>query len=194
MASPHLPLQHTPRIGLRDREVQPFGSISRYPLGLDDRAIIANVEALNYLLADTIMLRDMYKKHHWQVSGPTFYSLHLMFDKHASEQSELIDVLAERVQTLGGVAVAMGFDVAEMTRIERPARGREEPAVQLSRTLEAHEHILLAARRAARQAAENGDDGTNDVLVSEIVRTNEMQLWFVAEHLADVRLLRTRDS
>ena len=174
--------------------MQPFGSISRYPLGLDDRAIVANVEALNYLLADTITLRDMYKKHHWQVSGPTFYSLHLMFDKHASEQSELVDVLAERVQTLGGVAVAMGFDVAEITRIERPARGREEPAVQLSRLLEAHEHILLQTRRAARQAAENGDDGTNDVLVSEIVRTNEMQLWFVAEHLADVRLVRVHDS
>ena len=195
MANPHFRLEDTPpTFGLRAREIQPFGAISRYPLGLSDRALVASVEALNYLLADTITLRDMYKKHHWQVSGPTFYSLHLMFDKHAARQSEIVDLLAERVQILGGVSVAMAADVAEMTRIERPPRGREEPAVQLSRLLEAHEHILERARDAAREADDNGDDGTNDILVSDVVRTNELQLWFVAEHFADVKLVRIHDS
>jgi len=195
MANPHFRLEDTPpTFGLRAREIQPFGAIFRYPLGLSDRALVASVEALNYLLADTITLRDMYKKHHWQVSGPTFYSLHLMFDKHAARQSEIVDLLAERVQILGGVSVAMAADVAEMTRIERPPRGREEPAVQLSRLLEAHEHILERARDAAREADDNGDDGTNDILVSDVVRTNELQLWFVAEHLADVKLVRIHDS
>jgi len=195
MANPHLHLEKIPWTkGLRAREIQPFGAISRYPLGLSDRALVTNVEALNYLLADTITLRDMYKKHHWQVSGPTFYALHLLFDKHAEEQSELVDEIAERVQTLGGVAVAMAFDVAEMTRLERPPRGREQPAVQLSRLLEAHEHLILAARDAAREAATNGDDGTNDLIISDVVRTNEMQMWFVAEHLADVDLVRVHGS
>ena len=127
----------------------------------------------------------MYKKHHWQVSGPTFYALHLLFDKHAGE-------LAERVQTLGGVAIAMAHDVAEMTSIERLPRGREEVPVQLSRLLEAHEAVLKEARAAAKKAADGGDDGTDDVFVSDVIRTNELEVWFVAEHLVDTPLVRAK--
>ncbi len=176
----------------RSREMQPFGTLARYPLSLGDDARAASVEALNHVLCDTIVLRDMYKKHHWQVSGPTFYALHLLFDKHAEEQAELIDLLAERVQTLGGVAIAMSHDVAEMTCIERAPRGREEVPVQLSRLLETHETVLKETRAAAKRAADMGDDGTNDVLVSEVIRTNELQVWFVAEHLVDTPLVRAK--
>jgi starvation-inducible DNA-binding protein len=128
--------------------------LARYPLGLSDSARKESVEALNQVLCDTMCLRDLYKKHHWQVSGPTFYSLHLLFDKHYEEQNELVDKIAERVQSLGGVAIAMAHDVAEMTKLERPPRGREEVPVQISRLLEAHEVILSQSHRAARQAAE----------------------------------------
>jgi starvation-inducible DNA-binding protein len=176
----------------RSRETQPFGTLARYPLSLGDDARAASVEALNQVLCDTIVLRDMYKKHHWQASGPTFYAIHLLFDKHASEQAELIDLLAERVQTLGGVAIAMAHDVAEMTRVERVPRGREELPVQLSRLLEAHEVVLKETRAAAKRAAEMGDDGTNDIFVSEVIRTNELQVWFVAEHLVDTPLVRAK--
>ncbi len=176
----------------RSREMQPFGTLARYPLSLGDDARAASVEALNHVLCDTIVLRDMYKKHHWQVSGPTFYALHLLFDKHAGEQAELIDLLAERVQTLGGVAIAMAHDVAEMTCIERAPRGREEVPVQLSRLLETHEVVLKESRAAAKRAADMGDDGSNDVLVSEVIRTNELQVWFVAEHLVDTPLVRAK--
>ena len=176
----------------RGRETQPFGTLARYPLGLGDDVRAASVADLNKVLCDTIVLRDMYKKHHWQVSGPTFYALHLLFDKHAGEQAELIDLLAERVQTLGGIAIAMAHDVAEMTSLERLPRGREEVPVQLSRLLEAHETILKAAHTAAKTAADRGDDGTNDVLVSDIIRTNELQVWFVAEHLVDTPLVRAK--
>jgi starvation-inducible DNA-binding protein len=181
-----------PILGQRGPEIQPFGTLARYPLGLSDQARHASVEALNLLLADTISLRDMYKKHHWQVSGATFYSLHLLFDKHASEQTDLVDSLAERIQTLGGVSVATAGDVAEMTRIEKPPRGREEVPVQVSRLLEAHQHILIEARTLARSAAELGDDGTADLAVSGVVRTNELQVWFISEHLVDTALVRAR--
>ena len=176
----------------RSREMQPYGTLARYPLALGDDVRTASVEALNQILCDTIVLRDMYKKHHWQVSGPTFYALHLLFDKHAGEQAELVDLLAERVQTLGGVAIAMAHDVAEMTSIERLPRGREEVPVQLSRLLEAHEAVLKEARAAAKKAADGGDDGTNDVLVSDVIRTNELEVWFVAEHLVDTPLVRAK--
>jgi starvation-inducible DNA-binding protein len=184
--------RHNPQPILQQRgqEIQPFGQLTRLPLGLDDRARAASVTALNQILADTMSLRDLYKKHHWQVAGPTFYQLHLLFDKHYKEQVELIDLLAERVQILGGISIAMAADVAEMTHIERPPRGREEPPVQISRLLEAHEIVLKEARQAAREAQEHGDDGTNDLLISDIIRTNEMQVWFLSEHLVDVPLVK----
>ena len=172
---------------LRQRapEVQPYGTLAQYPIALDERVRAASVEALNQILADTMMLRDLYKKHHWQVEGHTFYQLHLLSDKHYGEQSKLVDTLAERIQSLGGISVAVPHDVAEMTRIERPPRGREEVPVQLSRLLEAHELVLQEARQAAKKAAEAGDDGTNDLLVSGAIRTHEMQVWFLSEHLVD---------
>jgi starvation-inducible DNA-binding protein len=173
----------------RGREIQCFGEIARLPIGLDDSVCRASVEALNQLLADTITLRDLYKKHHWQAAGPTFYQLHLLFDKHYGEQAELVDSIAERIQMLGGISIAMAPDIAETTRIERPPRGREEVPVQISRLLEAHEMILQFAREAAHKAADRGDDGTNDLLVSDVIRTNEMQTWFIAEHLVEVPLV-----
>jgi starvation-inducible DNA-binding protein len=86
-------------------------------------------------------IRDLYKKHHWQQAGPAFYQLHLLFDKHYDEQADLVDEIAERIQTLGGISIAMAPDVAETTMIERPPKGREETPVQISRLLEAHEII-----------------------------------------------------
>lgn len=179
-----------PLTGQRSGEIQGFGEIARLPNGLGEDVCRASVEALNQLLADTITLRDMYKKHHWQVSGPTFYQLHLLFDKHFGEQSELVDALAERVQMLGGVSIAMAHDVADATRIERPPKGREEPPVQISRLLEAHQMILEFARTAAEKASDRGDEGTNDLLVSDVVRTNEMQIWFLAEHLVESPMVK----
>jgi starvation-inducible DNA-binding protein len=132
----------------------------------------------------------MYKKHHWQVAGPTFYQLHLLYDKHYKEQGELVDLLAERIQTLGGVSIAMAHDVAETTNLPRLPRGRQDAPAQLSRLLHAHEVILFEARTMARQAAEGGDDGTNDLIVSDVIRTNELQVWFLSEHLVDVPLVR----
>ena len=181
-----------PILHQRGKEIQPFGTLARYPLGLSDEVRRASVEMLNQLVADTMVLRDLYKKHHWQVSGPTFYELHLLLDKHYEEQVELVDALAERVQALGGVAVAMAHDVAEMTHLERPPRGREEIPVQLSRLLDAHEAILIEVRKNAKAAAESGDDGTNDLLVSEVLRTHEMQVWFLVEPLVDTTLVQAR--
>lgn len=181
-----------PIVGQRSAEIQPYGTLTRYLIGLSDEVRAASVEALNQVLADTITLRDLYKKHHWQVAGPTFHALHLLFDKHAEEQTDLVDGLAERIQTLGGIAIAMAADAAELTRIEKPPRGREEVPVQISRLLEAHEHILVEARRFAREAAERGDDGTTDYLVSDVIRRNETQVWFVSEHVVDTPLVRAR--
>ena len=167
-----------------DTVIQPFGSLGPSRIGLGDQVRARSIAVLNRTLAHTMALRDLYKKAHWQVSGPTFYELHLLFDKHHGEQIDPMDAIAERVQTLGGVALALAHDVAEESRIARAPRGRETPVAQLERLVAAHELILEEARPLAREAAEAGDDGTNDLLVSQVVRTNELQSWFVAEHLA----------
>lgn len=176
------------------REIQPYGKIAKLPIALDETACEISVNNLNQVLADTMTLRDMYKKHHWQVAGVTFYQLHLLYDKHHAEQAELVDTIAERIQLLGGVSIAMAADAAETTIIPRPPRGREEVPVQISRLLEAHEFILKEARAMARQASEVGDDGTNDLLVSDVIRTNELQVWFLAEHLVAVPLLHPEQA
>lgn len=172
------------------REIQAYGKIAKLPIALDEKVCAESCTNLNQILADTITIRDMYKKHHWQVAGMTFYQTHLLFDKHYGEQNELVDSLAERIQSLGGISLAMAPDVAETTIIPRPPRGREELPVQISRLLEAHETILKEARAMAKQASDSGDDGTNDLLVSDVIRTNELQVWFLAEHLVDVPLVR----
>ena len=169
--------------GAKSHETQRFGDVVPMPHGMAANVAKASIAALNQVLADTITLRDMYKKHHWQVVGPTFNQLHLMFDKHYEAQVELVDALAERIQILGGIALAMAADIAEETRIARPPRGREPAAVQLSRLIDAHTLILKEARSNAKKAEDAGDAGTNDLLVSEVVRCNELQVWFLSEHL-----------
>ena len=184
-----------PRFHQRAPEIQAYGTVNHLlPLELEEPVRLESTAQLNQLLADTMTLRDLYKKSHWQVAGPTFYQLHLLFDKHFNEQVELVDSIAERIQLLGGVSIAMAPDVAETTQIERPPRGREEVPVQLSRLLEAHRIIIVQRRKLARRASELGDDGTNDLVVSEVLRTNELQVWFLSEHLVDVPLVRAKPA
>jgi starvation-inducible DNA-binding protein len=179
-----------PRFHQSGRELQAFGTLTNMmPLQLIEPVRLEMTERLNQLLADTMTLRDLYKKSHWQVAGPTFYQLHLLFDKHYEEQSELVDTIAERIQLLGGISIAMAADVAEMTKIPRPPKGREEVPVQLSRLLDAHQVIILECRDLAERSDKLGDAGTNDVVVSDVLRTNELQVWFVSEHLVNEPLV-----
>lgn len=170
-------------------EIQEFGTVRMFPLGLSRDAREYSCQRLNQILADTQILYSLYKKHHWLMRGPTFYQLHLLLDKHASEQIALVDEMAERIQTLGGVAVGDPRHVAEITVIPRPPNGCEEVPAMLSRLIEAHETILVACHDAASRAQEMGDDGTNDLLVSDVIRTNELQTWFLMEHLVDTPLV-----
>jgi starvation-inducible DNA-binding protein len=182
-----------PVIHPHGHETQPYGHLAKLPIALEESTCKKSVENLNQLLADTITIRDLYKKYHWQVAGHTFYQLHLLFDKHAEEQTRLVDEIAERIQLLGGVSIAMAHDVAETTIIPRPSKGREPVPVQISRLLFAHQVVLKEARTMARLAAQDGDDGTNDLLVSGVIRTNELQAWFVAEHVVDTPAVRVDD-
>ena len=190
----HHTVSAQPRFHQRASAIQEYGTVTHaLPLDLDEPVRLEMTEQLNQLLADSMTLRDLYKKSHWQVAGPTFYQLHLLFDKHFDEQVELVDAIAERIQLLGGISLAMAADVAETTQIARPPRGREEVPVQISRLVDAHQVIISQCRKLANRASELGDDGTNDLVVSDVLRTNELQLWFISEHLVDMPLVEAEN-
>ncbi|HEY1657336.1 MAG TPA: DNA starvation/stationary phase protection protein [Candidatus Sulfotelmatobacter sp.] len=187
-------LNAQPRFHQRAGEIQKYGTVSHMlPLDLEEPVRLEMTEQLNLMLADTMTLRDLYKKSHWQVAGPTFYQLHLLFDKHFGEQIELVDTIAERIQLLGGISIAMAPDVAETTRIERPPKGREEVPVQISRLLDAHQIIISHCRELAERADKLGDDGTNDLVVSDVLRRNELQVWFLSQHLVEEPLVNAEE-
>jgi starvation-inducible DNA-binding protein len=178
-----------PKMDAKAPQIQPFGTLRSLPIGLPDKARASSCDALNEILADSMVLYALYKKHHWLVAGPTFYQLHLLFDKHAEEQNEIIDILAERVQSLGGIAVGDPRHAAELTTIPRAPDGAEEVSVMIDRTLRAHETIIKKVRAAIKATEESEDWGSNDVLMSDVLRRHELQVWFLAEHVVDVPLL-----
>jgi starvation-inducible DNA-binding protein len=178
-----------PVLAVSRREIQRFGTVVDLPIALEEKARLESCEALNKILADSMILYSLYKKYHWLVAGHTFYQLHLLFDKHAGEQLELIDEIAERVQLLGGIAVGDPRHAAELTTIERPPDGREEVPTMITRLLQAHEVVIKGVREAITLTEESEDWGTNDMLMGDVLRTNELQVWFVAEHLVGVPLV-----
>ena len=125
-----------PRLHQRAVEIQTYGTVSHLlPLELEEPVRVEMTAQLNQILADTITLSDLYKKSHWQVAGPTFYQLHLLFDKHYDEQVELVDSIAERIQLLGGVSIAMAPMSRRSPRLSGPraAGKRFRPTLALAR-------------------------------------------------------------
>jgi len=182
-------LSPEPRLGRTGEEVQRFGTLRLLPIALAAEARLESCQIVNEILADTMILYGLYKKHHWLVAGPTFYQLHLLFDKHAEEQLELIDLLAERVQSLGGIAVGDPRHAAELTAIDRPPDGAEDVPAMIHRLLDAHETVLERVRRGIDKTEKSGDWGSNDLLMSDVLRRNELQVWFIAEHVVDIPLV-----
>jgi starvation-inducible DNA-binding protein len=178
-----------PRYARLGVEIQRFDTLRSLPIGLSEETRRRSCSTLNRILADSSILYSLYKKHHWLVAGPTFYQLHLLFDKHATEQLELIDLLAERVQTLGGVAVGDPRHAAELTSIERPPDGAEDVPAMITRLLHAHETLIARVREAIAMTDDTEDWGSNDLLMSDVLRRNELQVWFIGEHLVDAPLV-----
>ena len=180
------PEPHLAKLGI---EIQRYGTLRLAPIALPATARSESCRLLNEILADSMILYALYKKHHWLVVGPTFYQLHLLFDKHAEEQNELIDLLAERVQSLGGVAVGDPRHASELTTIDRPPNGAEEVAAMIHRLLDAHETIIEKIRKAIDRTDQSGDWGSNDLLMGDVLRRHELQVWFVSSHVVDVPLV-----
>ena len=186
------PMEGQPILQQRSYEIQRYGERHSMPLGIAEEALKQNIDMLNQLLADSITLYNLYKKHHWQVAGPTFYQLHLLLDKHAGEILTAIDFIAERIQTLGGVTTGMPFEVAKMTKIEHPPTGEEAIPAMLARTVNAHAVVIREVRDGIEMTAQNKDYGTNDMLMSDILRMHELHVWFISQHLIDTPIINSQ--
>ncbi len=184
-------LSPEPRLAPTGEEIQRFGSLRLLPVALAAEARMESCRILNEILADTMILYALYKKHHWLVAGPTFYQLHLLFDKHADEQLEIVDLIAERVQSLGGIAVGDPRHAAELTTIDRPPNGAEDVPAMIHRLLDAHEAVLEKVRSGIEKTEKSSDWGSNDLLMSDVLRRHELQVWFVAEHAVDIPLVES---
>jgi len=178
-----------PELGPLGVEIQRFGTTRLLPIALAKDARSDSCRVLNEILADSMVLYAMYKKHHWLVGGPTFYQLHLLFDKHAEEQTEIIDLVAERVQSLGGISVGDPRHAAELTTIDRPPNGAEDVPAMIHRLLNAHEVIIEKVRAAIDKTEKAKDWGTNDMLMGDVLRRHELQVWFIAQHVVDEPLI-----
>jgi starvation-inducible DNA-binding protein len=187
--SSHSRVSAQPRFGQTGPELQRFGALRLMPIALSAEARTESCQLLNAILADSMVLAALYKKAHWNAAGPTFYQLHLLFDKHAEEQLELVDLLAERVQSLGGIAVGDPRHAAELTTIDRPPNGAEDVPAMIHRLLDAHETIIEKVRAAIDKTEKNEDFGSNDMLMGDVLRRHELQVWFVAEHVVDTPLV-----
>ena len=142
----------------------------------------AIVDMLNGELANAIDLSLQAKQAHWNVRGPDFYQLHLLFDKVYEATQEFVDLIAERATSLGGVAEGAAEVVTKRTTLPRyplTIKGGREHVDALSKSLAAFAKI---ARRAIDQADELRDKDTAD-LFTEISREVDKQLWFVEAHL-----------
>jgi starvation-inducible DNA-binding protein len=179
-----------PRLHQHGPEIQPFRTLRQLPVALPFETRAQSVQLLNRILADSMILQTHYKKYHWLMRGPTFYQLHLLTDKHAAEQATLVDELAERIQTLGGISVGDPRHAAEITKLPRPPDGAQAVPSMLSQLLEDHEIIIAVVREAIEKTDQNGDAGTNDLLTSSVLRCHEMQVWFLSEHLVETPLVK----
>jgi len=169
-------------LGRNAGAARPFGTVRRgAPICLDEETRKASTDKLNQILVDTISLRDLYNKHYWQVSGPTFLPTASPVRQALRRAGATVDRIAERIQALGGVSLAVAADAAENTKVPRPPKDREEAQVQISRLLEAHEMALKESREGSRR----GGRRRNDLLISDVLRTNEQQVWFVSERVVD---------
>jgi starvation-inducible DNA-binding protein len=164
--------------------IQEFGALAPVRIGLAEDVRSKSVRALNRLLAHTMAMRDAYKKAHWQYRAPPSTSCTCCSTSTTTEQVEIMDAIAERVQTLGGVTFALAQDVMPPNRIShRAARPRKRQRAAGAPAGRPRDHPARSPSAGAR-GRRSGDDGTNDLIVSQVVRSNELQSWFIVQHLS----------
>lgn len=152
-------------------------------LAMEPEALALVAPPLMVVLANSLYMYSLYKKYHWHVAGQDFYQYHRLFDKHAAAQLPIIDAVAERLRTIGGHADAMPADVVRLCTLKELDGVGHKPEDMVACLLHCHELYIRELRKAIDAADESDDEATEDLLVSDVLRPHELQVWFLRSSL-----------
>ncbi len=152
--------------------------MAKMKTGLDSNARKAVAEALNGVLADTFVVYQKTHSYHWNVTGPQFHTLHVMFEEQYREMWDALDVLAERVRALGEFAPASGKAFLEGSAIETIDEKPPAAEQMVKNLLTDHETLIRRAREALEAAAEV-DDAASEDLITQRIQTHEKTAWML---------------
>ena len=149
-------------------------------ISADDRAHIA--DGLGNLLADTYTLYLKTHNYHWNVTGPMFTTLHLLFEQHYTEMAIAVDTIAERIRALGSFAPGSYKAYAARTHISEE---EDVPAaLEMARRLvDGHETVIRTARSLVERCAKASDEATLDLLTQRL-QLHEKTAWMLRSLLA----------
>lgn len=166
------------------------GKVSKdLKLGFKENGFKKEEKNLQIALANSIFIYNLYKKYHWHVRGRDFYQYHLLFDEHAKQQLPIIDSLAERLRTLGFMAPGMPGDVERNKSVNEPDTSDFTPLVLCESLLKVHDAYLKHLRSTIDIADEVDDEGTEDFLVSDVLRVHELQVWFLRSSIENTEVI-----
>lgn len=146
----------------------------------DDRHKIA--DGLSRLLADTYTLYLKTHNYHWNVEGPLFNTLHLMFEDHYTEMAAAVDELAERIRALGVKAPGSYTAYAELADVKEAVGG--ESAEEMIRELVLGQETVARTARAAFKAAQSASDEPTADLLTQRMQIHEKNAWMLRSMLA----------
>lgn len=146
--------------------------------GLDQNARGAVSDALNGVLADTYVLYQKTHAYHWNVTGPQFHTLHVMFEEQYREMWAALDEIAERVRALGAYAPASARVFASLSSIESADETPPRAEAMVKNLLDGHETLIRRARKALETAGEANDVASEDLLTVRI-QTHEKTAWML---------------
>ena len=144
-------------------------------ISTEDREAIA--DGLGRVLADSYTLYLKTHNFHWNVTGPQFRELHLMFEEHYTELAVAVDDIAERIRTLGVAAPGTYRAFAELSAVEE-VDGVPEAGEMVSVLTKAHEQVVKTCRDVLRKA-QKADDESTAALVSDRMRVHEKTAWML---------------
>lgn len=146
-------------------------------IGIDANQRQEIAEGLSRLLADSYTLYLQTHNFHWNVTGPQFRELHLMFEEHYMELATAVDDIAERIRTLDMPAPGTYSEFSRLSSIEE-VEGVQEASTMVDRLTQGHEQVIKTARKVLK-VAQNADDESTAALVSDRMRTHEKTAWML---------------
>ena len=146
-------------------------------IGIDPQQRVLIAQELKHLLADSYTLYLQTHNFHWNVTGPQFRELHLLFEEHYTELAVAVDDVAERIRTLGVQAPGSYKEFAALSSIAEV--DEVPPAEEMVRILKkSHEQVVRTCRSALKQA-QAGDDESSCALISDRMRIHEKTAWML---------------